>query len=336
VTRRRTIATLIAVAVLATAALGRVSSPRADEEEEKPITSGAARISRDPAGHVFIVIRPAVQKEIGLTIETLKRAVRPIEAEAYGFVLDPAPLSTLNSDLVSARAALDASRAQYRRTRRLYAEQKNASLRDLQSAQAAYLGNRARVETLEHQVSDRWGREIAQMNSRARGELVRALIDRREAIARVTAPVGVALDSAPHRATVVVLGHEAEPLDARAVYSAPAVVATMQGQAFLLLMATRKFPVRPGIAVTAHIPASGGSEQGVMVPRSAVVRYAGGEWVYCELDGDRFVRREIVPAEITRTGYFVTKSLTPGMRVVAAGAQALLSEELKAQIQRED
>jgi hypothetical protein len=327
---------LIAIAVLATAALGRVSSPRADKEEEKPITSSGARISRDSAGHVFIVIRPAVQKEIGLATETLERAVRPLEAEAYGFVLDPAPLSTLNSDLMSAQAALGASRAQYRRTRRLYADQKNASLRDLQSAEAAYLGNRARLEALEHQVSDRWGREIAQMNSRARGQLVRALIDRREAIARVTVPVGDVFDSAPGKATVAVLGHEAEPLNARAVYNAPAVVARMQGQAFLLLMPTKNFPVRPGIAVSARIPTSDRSEQGVMVPRSAVVRYAGAEWVYCELDGDRFVRREIVPAEVTRTGYFVSRNLAPGMRLVVTGAQALLSEELKAQIQTQD
>ena len=34
-----------------------------------------------------------------------------------------------------------------------------------------------------------------------------------------------------------------------------------------------------------------------MVPRSAVVRYAGSEWVYRELQGDRFVRVEILPAE---------------------------------------
>jgi hypothetical protein len=82
---------------------------------------------------------PAAQKETGITTEILMAAVRPVKVEAYGFVMDPAPLSKLNADLTSAQATLDSSSAQYYRTRRLYAEQKNASLRDLQSAEATYL-----------------------------------------------------------------------------------------------------------------------------------------------------------------------------------------------------
>jgi hypothetical protein len=337
VNRLRTVLPLIAGAAVIVAALATVTRARADEDEEKPITSGAAQVSRDAAGEVLIALRPATQKEIGLTTETLKRVVRPIEAEAYGFVLDPSPLSQLNSSLLSARAALDASSAQYRRSKRLYAEQKNASLRALQSAQATYLSDQARLEALEHQIRDQWGGGIAKMNPRERGELISALIERRQAIARVTAPIGEALDEAPREAARVrVLGHERQPLTARAVYSAPAVVPTMQGQTFLLLIDTGTFPVRPGTAVSAYLPTTAKAEQGVMVPRSAVVRYAGKEWVYRALDGNRFVRQEIMPAESTADGYFVTRNLAPGMRVVVTGAQTLLSQELKARIQMED
>ena len=261
---------------------------------------------------------------------------RPFEVEGYGFVLDPAPLSKLNADLTSARAALDSSSAQYYRTRHLYAEQKNASLRDLQSAEATYLNDRARVEALEQQLRDAWGRQIAQIDSRALGELVSALIDRREAIARVTAPIGETLDSSPGRADVFLLGHERQPLHAQAVYEAPTINPQMQGQTFLLLIGTKDFPIRPGTAVSASLPTSGKSEQGVMVPRSAVVRFADKEWIYCTLARDRFGRREIVPAELTAEGYFVTENLAPGTRIVVTGAQTLLSEELKAQIQPKD
>jgi hypothetical protein len=45
------------------------------------------------------------------------------------------------------------------------------------------------------------------------------------------------------------------------------------------------------------------------------------------------VRREIVPAELTAQGYFITENLAPGTPIVVLGAQSLLSEELKAQIQ---
>jgi hypothetical protein len=334
VTGRRTIAILLLVAAVMMLVLARATHPRgAEEEEEKPITSSVARVSRDAAGHVLIAIGQAAQKEIGITTEILKPIVRPVEVEAYGFVLDPAPLSKLIADLTSAHAALNASSAQYRRTRRLYAEQKNASLRDLQSAEATYLNDQARVEALEQQLRDAWGREIAQMAFRARAELVSALIDRRQAIARVTVPVGEVFGDSPRRAEVFVLGQEQQALNARAVFDAAKIDPRMQGQTFMLLVDTNAFPVRPGTAVSARLPVSDKDARGVMVPRSAVVRYAGKEWVYRQLDADHFVRLELVPTESTVETYFVTEHLEPGMRIVITGAQMLLSEERKAEIQ---
>jgi hypothetical protein len=314
--------------------LAKASHPRADEEkDDKPITSSAAQVSRDAAGNVVVAMGPPAQKEIGITTEILKPIVRPVEVEAYGFVLDPTPFSKLNADLTSAQAALDSSGAQYRRTKRLYAEQKNASLRDLQSAEATYLNDKAHVEALEQQLRDAWGGQIAQIDSRTRGELINALIDRRQAIARVTAPIGEALHSPPDRVDVFVLGHEQQPLHARAVYDAPTINPQMQGQTFLLLIGTQSFPIRPGTAVSALLPTSAKFKQGVMVPRTAVVRFAGKEWIYREFAGDRFARREIVSAQLAAEGYFITENLAPGTQIVLTGAQTLLSEELKAQIQ---
>lgn len=333
----RTIAVFIVAAAAMTAALIRFSGARAaEEEEEKPITSSTAQVSRDAAGNVVIAIGPAAQKEIGLRTETLPAVVRAVEVEAYGFILDPAPLAKLNSDLISAQAALDASRAQYRRSQRLFAEHKNVSLRDLQTAQAAYLTDQARRDALAQQFRDTWGSEIARMDARARSEFVNALVDRREAIVRLSLPAGETLDGVPGRAAITALGHEGKPLAARAVYYAPTVDPRMQGETFLALVGTGEFQLRPGTAVSAYLPSSGRAEQGVMVPRSAVVRYGGGRWVYRKLDGGRFARSEMIPAESSSAGYFVTQSLRPGMRVVVAGAQALLSEELKAQIRPAD
>jgi hypothetical protein len=334
VTNRQTIAVLLVVLMMLV--LARASHPRPDEEEKKPITSSAARVARGTSGDVVIAMGPAAQKEIGITTEILKRVVRPIEVEAYGFVLDPVPLSKVNADLTGAQASLDSSSAQYRRSKRLYAEQNNASLRDLQTAEAAYLNDKARVVALEQQLRDTWGSQIAQLDSRARGELVSALIDRREAITRVTAPIGEALDSSRSGAQVFVLGHVQQPLHAEAVHEAPTINQQLQGQTFLLLIATRDFPLRPGTAVSALLPTSGKSEEGVMIPRSAVVRFAGKEWIYREGAGDRFVRSEIVPAQVVTDGYFVTENLAPGTRIIVTGAQTLLSEELKAQIQPRD
>ncbi len=134
--------------------------------------------------------KPTAQKEIGLATSKLESVTRPVEVEAYGYILDPGPLSKLNSDLISAQAALDASRAQYLRSKRLHGERENVSLRDLQSAQASYLADESRLDALQQQLRDEWGGEIAQMAPAERSDFVSGLVDRRQAIARVTVPAG--------------------------------------------------------------------------------------------------------------------------------------------------
>ena len=90
---RRTIAVLLLLSAVIVVVIARSSYPRADEdEEEKPIVSSAARVSRDANGQIVIALPPAAQKEIGIVTEILKPVTRPLEVEAYGFVLDPAPL----------------------------------------------------------------------------------------------------------------------------------------------------------------------------------------------------------------------------------------------------
>lgn len=312
-----------------------ITRARADDDD-KPIVSASARVSRSTDGRVFVSIRPAAVKEIGLATDTLHATVRPIDLEAYGIVLDPAPLAKLNGDLVAARAALLASQAEFQRSRHLYAEQKNVSLKAVQSARATYLADKSRVQLLRQRLGDQWGNEIAGMEPRALSKLVAALIARRQAIARVNLPVGRNLARLPHRAQVVVLGRAGHPLTARAIYPSPTVDPRMQGQSFLLWIDSPSGIARPGAAVTAWLPTTTRSEQGVIVPLSAVVRYAGGAWVYQEPRPGRFTRRRLVVAESTHGGYFVTAILRPGMRVVVTGAQALLSEELQSQIKIED
>ena len=64
-----------------------------------------------------------------------------------------------------------------------------------------------------------------------------------------------------------------------------------------------------------------------------MVRFLGKAWVYCQLSADRFARREIPATQPTDDGWFVPSGVKVGERVVASGAQLLLSEELKSQIQ---
>jgi hypothetical protein len=50
----------------------------------------------------------------------------------------------------------------------------------------------------------------------------------------------------------------------------------------------------------------------------------------------QFERRQLMATSTAARGHFVTSGFAAGDRVVVAGAQALLSEELKSQIQVKD
>jgi len=91
--------------------------------------------------------------------------------------------------------------------------------------------------------------------------------------------------------------------------------------------------LRPGAAVSAYLQAPGRPVAGVVIPQSAVVRAVGKTWVYRQIAGDQFTRAEVNLGRTTSRGSLVTKGVPAGDRIVTVGAQILLSEEQKSQIQ---
>jgi hypothetical protein len=75
----------------------------------------------------------------------------------------------------------------------------------------------------------------------------------------------------------------------------------------------------------------GRSEEGVLIPPSAVVWKDGKAWVYVERGEGSFVRKQ-VSADAQAVGSFVVSNLPAGTRVVVRGAQLLLSEEFHTEV----
>jgi hypothetical protein len=113
---------------------------------------------------------------------------------------------------------------------------------------------------------------------------------------------------------------------------AAAVDPKTQGQPFIFRVPDPSFSLRPGLSVTAYLEVPGPRRQGVVIPRSAVVRQSGKTWVYVQTALDQFARREVSLEDPTAEGWFA-RSISAGDRVVTTGAQTLLSEEFKSQIQ---
>jgi multidrug efflux pump subunit AcrA (membrane-fusion protein) len=151
-------------------------------------------------------------------------------------------------------------------------------------------------------------------------------------LARVDVPAGEIVAGGVAAAGIVPLGYENRPVRGERVALAAAVDPKTQGQAFLFRVPDPSFTLRPGLSVTAYLETPGAPRKGVVIPRAAVVRQSGKTWVYVRTAADQFARREVNLEDPAAEGWF-SRSLSPGDRVATTGAQTLLSEEFKSQIQ---
>ncbi|MGH8865258.1 MAG: efflux RND transporter periplasmic adaptor subunit, partial [Burkholderiales bacterium] len=254
----------------------------------------------------------------------------PSEVQGYGRVLDPTPLATLLLEIESAAAALDASAKEYERAKALFADNQNSSARDLESAKAAMKRDRALLEAARARLLTGWGKALALREDLP--ALVKALTALESALVRLNLPPDEPLSSPPTGARLVFLSDENRSAEADFLSPAPTTEAAMQGQGFLFLLRTNSPEFRPGTAVTGFLKVRGEPQQGMLVPRSAVLRHEQQAWLYVQTDDAGFARKPIVLKHPSDDGWSITEGLRPSDRIVVSGAQVLLSEELKSQI----
>ena len=129
------------------------------------------------------------------------------------------------------------------------------------------------------------------------------------------------------------LADDSKPIEAQLLGPAMSVDAQMQGRGFLCLVAQNSSHLAPGAAVAGLLTLPGEAQSGVIVPRNAVVRFNGTAWVYVQTGDDTFERRQAALDTPLEKGWFVRDGLKPEAKVATAGAQELLSEELKGQVE---
>ncbi len=278
--------------------------------------------------------------------------------------LTPADRLSISDQLIAARAqetaarsSVEAARAAYERAKVLNADNRNVSDRAVQEAAARLKGEQARLEAardgakllegaLDASSNPDGGRallaarggEVAEVLAQA-GEAVESgqPLVRLQRFDRLVARIYLRPDQAAAAAAPTVritpVGVEGESLRGRRIGAAAAVDPESQMQPWLFRVSVPRSNLRPGAAVIAYLPVAGRPMSGVVVPESAVVRYAGKAWAYVQTGADKFARRELALDAPTGNGWFVTHGITPGEQVVVVGGQVLLSEELKSQIQ---
>ncbi len=311
-----------------------------EAERERPIKA-PLRVATD-GGESVITLDQATQKKSGIVVAPFKAVSHQEELRAYGMVIDLQDLVDLRNSFATAKAqaektqaSLEASRREYERVKALN-ENRNISDKVFQAAEATWRSDDASaraaetaLHVLEGTVRQRWGAVLARWFFDASKEFDR-LMQRQDVLLQVTLPPTPHLSSASRQARVQT--PDGKLAYATLVSRSPRTDPRIQGMSFLYVAQAQATDLLPGMNVLAYLP-NGSQIQGVIVPAAAVVWWQGKAWLYRQKDSDRFVRQEIAMETPVKDGWFVAKGLSPNDRVVVSGAQLLLSEELRSQIQ---
>jgi hypothetical protein len=314
-----------------------------EAEHERPVEA-PLRVSTHN-GLPVITLDAETQKRSGIESTVLKAAPYQNQVRAYGMVLDVARLTELSNDYANAKARLQtaqakvaASKAAFARARDLYQHGQTVSEAQFQTAEAAFhtdeagvASAQAQVRTLVATADQEWGPVLGQalLDSSL---LVTRLIERQDFLLQVTLPPGVSLPKPPPAAAI----ETGKSTRAQITFVSPATRTDpkIQGVSFFYIVSADS-GVLPGMNVLAFLPA-GVTVEGVVVPSSSTVWFQGRAWVYRRTDGDTFVRTAISTELPTPDGGYVVNNLPQNVAIVTRGAQLLLSEEFRAQIQVEE
>lgn len=339
---RRTLLAVVAIGVAGVIVWGFLAGrgERAKEAaRERPIAA-PLRVS-EVDGQPAVKLDAQARDSSGIEVAALTPVPFQAQLCGYGTVLDLTQLTDLNNNYVSARAQLQTAQAKLAasktasdRARGLYKQQQNVSLAQfetaeatLQTDQAALAAATSQVQTMAASGVQVFGRVIGKAIEDD-APLISRLIGRQDFLVQVTLSPGVAMVSPPQTATVQ--ASDGPPMPISFVSPAPKTDPRIQGLSFLYL-APADSGVLPGMNVPVSLP-SGPSREGVTIPPPAIVWWEGRAWIYRQTAEGTFVRSQVATDLPAPTGGYVVANLPAGVKVVTHGAQALLSEEFRAQL----
>ena len=340
---------LVAAAVIAVAALlvwgfftGR-NEAAVEAERELPAQAPLRVATKN--GQPVLTLDAETQERSGIETAALPATPYQEQVRAYGMVLDVARLTALSNNyatakttLQTAQAKLAMSSAAFERARRLYDDQQAVSQAQLQSAQAAFVTDQAGLAAAEAQLRtltatayQEWGSVLGKSLVEELAIITR-LIERQDFLVQITLPPGVSLAVPPSTAAM----ETGKGMHAAMTFVSPAtrMDPKIQGVSFFYT-APAESGVLPGMNVLAFLP-TGRSVDGVIVPAAAIVWWQDRAWVYRRTGTDTFTRNEIATDLPAEGGGYIVKDMPPDAEIVTSGAQLLLSEEFRAQIQVEE
>lgn len=315
-----------------------------DDDDEKPVKRSPLVSNADGVPTITLGKDALSRNEIETRI--LKNAIHAQTLRAYGTVLDPHPLTDLGSkyaiaqaDIATQQAKRDLSQTNIARAQALYHLGTHAiSKAQLETAEenfrideAGLTAAHARFQALAYTALQTWGGVLGQGFAQPSPLLMR-LIERRDMLVQVTLQADATVATAPEHAFVEQTGKGRIGL--HFVSPATTMDPHIQGQSFFYTVAAASGLV-PGMNVLAYVP-TGQVVTRAEVPASAIVWLQGRAWAYFRSGPKTLVRRAIATDSPAPDGGYFVKDMPDGTRIVSRGAQMLLSEEFRTQIQSEE
>jgi hypothetical protein len=312
-----------------------------EAERERPVKP-PQRISFE-RGEPTITLDASAQEQSGLRTATLQQTKYHEQLRAYAAVLDLQPLVDLDNSyalakaqLQGARAKLDASRAESEREEKLFKtgmsivtlDKLQAAEATLHTDEAALASAEAQFRTVTETADQTWGPVLGNRLGEENPMFVR-LVQRQDYLVQVTLPPGVAIAKPPATATIQLENGARKDIDFISPTTKTNV--SIQGVSFFYKVAASS-DLLPNMNVLAFLPLEA-TVDGVVVPGPAVVWWQGHAWVYVRTGPSTFTRRTIATDYPLPEGGYLVRTLASGTDVVVQGAQMLLSEEFRAQIQ---
>jgi hypothetical protein len=314
-----------------------------DEEEISP-PSHVAEVQ----GAVVVTLSEQAQKTSGIATQTLSSAMHQAERVSYGSVVGIEALTDLRARYLAARAEAGVVRASiantqqdYQRLQALNRDNRNVSDRAVQAAESAWKADEARLTAIETQAAgirdglrQQWGETLAKWAMGEAAGPIAKLLSQEEVLVQITLPYDDVQPETLAGIRIAVAGGHGKAVAATYVSPSPQTDSTIQGRTYFFRAPAHE--LRAGMRVEARISAQGKKAEGVIVPASAVVWYAGKAWAYRKEGEDKFLRTLVSTAQEADDGWFNTGGFKEGDQVVTSGTQLLLSEEFKFQIKNEN
>ncbi|MGO4702431.1 hypothetical protein [Dyella sp. 2RAB6] len=259
----------------------------------------------------------ATQTRLGLALVELRAAQAPVELAATVEVLDPSTLAKTADDIAALQATADASNAEARRVQALFAADGNMSRKAVEAARAQAAVDQAKLQQVRTQLRMDWGSAIAALDAQALHARAESLLDGRMAWLKAEP---LAVPAAGFQAAGALL----RPGDVTARVLGPLPRST-SGLAGGWLLEAPGAGLMPGMTLTARMRGAAAGATGVLLPRSAVVRWNGLAWAYVATDATHFERRAVNALAITAEGWIVGAPFKPGEKAVARGAETLIA-----------